>query len=85
MKTNWALQDAKNHFSRVVDQALHEGPQTVTRHGRECVVVISTQTYHDNNRRKKQGTLTDFFKKSPLCGVYLNTERFPDLPREVSL
>ena len=41
MGARWPLQKAKNEFSRVVDLALSEGPQTVTRHG-ELVVVISS-------------------------------------------
>lgn len=80
MKTVWALQDAKNKFSQVVDLALKEGPQTVTRHGRECVTIVSTQAY-----KKKEGSLSYFFKKSPLCGIELDTSRSEDLPREVSL
>ena len=39
MSARWPLQKAKNEFSRVVDRALSEGPQTVTRHGRPVVVV----------------------------------------------
>jgi prevent-host-death family protein len=82
MKTVWALQDAKNKFSQVVDQALKEGPQTVTRHGRECVMIVSTKAY---KKQKKQGSLSEFFQRSPLSGVELDTLRSGDLPREVSL
>ncbi|WPD23189.1 MAG: type II toxin-antitoxin system prevent-host-death family antitoxin [Candidatus Electrothrix scaldis] len=32
---HWQLQDAKNRFSRLVEQAQHNGPQIVTKHGRE--------------------------------------------------
>ena len=39
MSAHWPLQKAKNEFSRVVDRALSEGPQTVTRHGKPVVVV----------------------------------------------
>ena len=39
MNARWPLQKAKNEFSRVVDRALNEGPQTVTRHGKPVVVV----------------------------------------------
>ena len=39
MSARWPLQKAKNEFSRVVDRALSEGPQTVTRHGKPVVVV----------------------------------------------
>jgi antitoxin Phd len=39
MSAHWPLQKAKNEFSRVVDCALTEGPQTVTRHGKPVVVI----------------------------------------------
>ncbi len=33
-KGNWQLQEAKNRFSEVVELAMKEGAQTVTKHGR---------------------------------------------------
>jgi antitoxin Phd len=83
MKSVWALQDAKNGFSRVVNHALNDGPQTVTRHGQECVVILSSEEYR--RMFKKKGRLIDFFRKSPLTGVDLHVDRSKDLPREVSL
>lgn len=41
----WQLQDAKNRFSKVVEMARTEGPQTVTVRGRRAVVVLSAQDY----------------------------------------
>ena len=41
----WPLQDAKSRFSEVVDLTLREGPQWVTRRGREAVVILSAQDY----------------------------------------
>jgi prevent-host-death family protein len=41
----WHLQDAKNHFSKVVQKALHEGPQTVTLRGERAAVVLSAADY----------------------------------------
>ena len=35
----WKLADAKNKFSKVVDMALEEGPQKVTRRDQAVVVV----------------------------------------------
>jgi antitoxin Phd len=37
----WQLQSARSHFSEVVEAALKEGPQRVTRRGRDAVVVVS--------------------------------------------
>ncbi|GGA98540.1 antitoxin [Brucella endophytica] len=41
----WHLQDAKNHFSKVVQKALNEGPQTVTLRGERAAVVLSAADY----------------------------------------
>lgn len=43
----WPLQDAKQNFSRVVALAAEEGPQVVTRHGREVAVVMSSDHYRE--------------------------------------
>ena len=42
----WELQEAKSRFSEVVDLTLTEGPQLVTRHGAEAVVVLAAEDYH---------------------------------------
>lgn len=41
----WQLADAKNKLSDLVARALSEGPQIITRRGREVVVVLSLQEY----------------------------------------
>jgi prevent-host-death family protein len=41
----WSLQDAKNHFSEVVQRARREGPQTVTLRGERAAVVLSAADY----------------------------------------
>lgn len=79
----WQLQEAKNRFSEVVKKALTEGPQTVTRHGEEIVVILSKTEY--NRLKKSQSGLVEFFRQSPLVGVHLNLERDPSLPRDVDL
>lgn len=45
MKVEWKLQDAKSRFSELVRRAEEEGPQTVTRHGEEVVVVVPVEEY----------------------------------------
>jgi prevent-host-death family protein len=42
---NWHLQDAKNNFSKVVQRAISDGPQTVTLRGRRAAVVLSAEDY----------------------------------------
>ena len=41
----WALQDAKNRFSELVQRAKREGPQTVTLRGERAAVVLSADSY----------------------------------------
>ena len=45
MNRVWQLQDAKNKLSEVVDEAMQNGPQLITRRGIEAVVVISFADY----------------------------------------
>lgn len=41
----WKLEDAKARFSEVVRLAREKGPQRVTVHGRDAVVVLSASEY----------------------------------------
>jgi prevent-host-death family protein len=52
---HWQLQEAKQRFSEVVRSAQSEGPQFVTRHGREVAVVLDIAEY-----RRLKGGLPDF-------------------------
>jgi prevent-host-death family protein len=83
MKASWPLQDAKNRFSEVVEHALHDGPQLVTRRGRETVVIVSMKDYRRLVRTEK--TLVDFFRASPLTGVEIDLTRAGDRGRSVDL
>ena len=76
----WQLQDAKNKFSELVDEALTHGPQVVTRHGVETVVVVSYNDYR--KRRIEQKKLSQFFQESPLVDVEIDLERDRSLPRD---
>jgi prevent-host-death family protein len=49
----WLLQDAKARFSELVRLVRSEGPQRVTVHGRDEVVVISAEEF-----RRLKGDLT---------------------------
>ena len=42
----WQLQDAKSKFSKLVDAAMHNQPQIVTKHGEQAVVIISVEEYN---------------------------------------
>lgn len=41
----WSLQDAKNQFSKVVQNAREHGPQTVTLRGERAAIVLSARDY----------------------------------------
>jgi prevent-host-death family protein len=79
----WALKDARAHFSDLVDKALTEGPQIVTRHGKQAVVVVAVEEWERRNRRR--GDLVEFFAGSPLRAAGLRIERTVDDPREIDL
>jgi len=41
----WQVRDAKTRLSEVIERACAEGPQTITRHGKERAVVPSIEDY----------------------------------------
>lgn len=41
----WSVQQAKDHFSEMVDAARQGEPQTITRHGKAAVVVMAAEDY----------------------------------------
>ena len=49
----WQLQEAKNRLSEVVNLALKEGPQTITRHGKPAVVVVAAGQYDRETRHER--------------------------------
>ena len=79
----WAVAEAKARFSEVIDRALADGPQTITRKGKEAVVVVSAEEWQRKTTRK--GNLAEFFAASPLRGTKLRITRTKDGPREIGL
>ena len=79
----WQLQEAKNRLSQVVDQALHDGPQTITLRGKPSAVVVSFEEYRKLTMPRTG--LSQFFRQSPLCEVDLDLVRSADISREVEL
>ncbi|RRR78125.1 MAG: type II toxin-antitoxin system Phd/YefM family antitoxin [Candidatus Viridilinea halotolerans] len=63
----WQLQEAKNKFSEVVEEALRNGPQVVTRRGIETAIVLSFEDYQ--KLLLNQQRLSIFFQQSPLADV----------------
>lgn len=62
---NWHLQDAKNNFSKVVQKARTEGPQTVTLRGKPAAVVVSAEEYERLAGKNKKKTIVDYLLNGP--------------------
>ncbi|HEX6101167.1 MAG TPA: type II toxin-antitoxin system prevent-host-death family antitoxin [Thermoanaerobaculia bacterium] len=71
---SWALQDAKARFSEVVRKAKIEGPQHITVHGREEVVVVSVEEYRRVKGERTGQALVDLLRDSPLRDVAIEHE-----------
>lgn len=84
--SNWQLQTAKARFSEVFRKARSEGPQYVTRGGKEAVVILPAEEFERLNAVGRQPTsLVQFFRESPLVGVELDLQRPKDLGRDTDL
>ena len=81
MTSPWQLQEAKNRFSKVVEDALREGPQTVTRRGEPVVVVVSVDTWRE--LMESRPGLKEYLRAGSLEGLELSRES--EERREVSL
>jgi prevent-host-death family protein len=79
----WSVAAAKAKFSEVIDRALSEGPQTITRNGRSAVVVVAADEWE--RKTKRSGNLAEFFARSPLRGSRLRLDRMRDGPRDLDL
>ncbi len=66
-KSEWQLQEAKNSLSEVVNRALTEGVQTITRHGKPVVVVLSEAEFLKLAPKKKERTGADLVKLLQAC------------------
>jgi antitoxin Phd len=85
-KSRWQLQTAKARFSEVFRRARTEGPQLITRQGKEAVVMISDERYSELVGRSHQPkNLLAFFRESPLVGVDLDLAREKDAERDLEL
>jgi prevent-host-death family protein len=79
----WTVAAAKAKFSEVVEKAHSQGPQTVTRHGRSAVVIVSAEEWA--RKTKRTGNLAEFFAGSPLRGSGLKVKRVAAAPRKLDL
>ena len=79
----WTVAEAKARFSEVLERAVRNGPQTVTRHGRAAAVIVAPEEW--DRKTKRTGNLAEFFAESPLRDSGLRIERKRDRPRRTEL
>jgi prevent-host-death family protein len=79
----WSVVDAKARLSELLDQAISDGPQAITRRGREIAVVVSAEEWRKKTSRV--GRLAEFLAGSPLRGSGLDVTRVDFRARDVSL
>jgi prevent-host-death family protein len=79
----WPVTQAKARLSKVIERAAKEGPQVITRNGREVAVVASREEW--DRKTKRNGSLAEFLAASPLRGAEIDLERVKDGPREIGL
>ena len=79
----WPVATAKAQFSQLLEQAKSHGPQTVTRHGRPAIVVVSVQDWEAKAKRSQ--SLTEFLMHSPLRGSGLEARRLRGKWRKAKL
>ena len=78
----WQVQEAKAHFSEVMEKAEQEGPQIITRHGAERAVVLSIADYRALTAKKPD--FITFLLSGPKFDD-LEIERDKDTGRDVDL
>ncbi|KAF3891201.1 type II toxin-antitoxin system Phd/YefM family antitoxin [Tolypothrix bouteillei VB521301] len=80
MMKQWQLQEAKNKLSEVIEEAIHQGPQVITKRGVEVAIVLSYREYQ--KMLSAQQKLSTFFQTSPLAEVELDLSRDKSDARE---
>lgn len=82
----WQVQSAKARFSEVFRRARSEGPQRITRQGKEGVVMIAEEQYDQLVGKSRQPVnIVDFFRQSPLMGLKLDLKRDRSPARKIDL
>jgi prevent-host-death family protein len=81
----WLLQDAKARFSELVRKVRSEGPQHVTVHGRDEVVVISVEEFRRLQGQRTGADLIAAMQASPRPDIELVRPGVPMAVRPVEL
>ena len=83
--SHWVLADAKAKFSQLVRQVRSEGPQHVTVHGRDEVVVIAVEEFRRLKGASSGQALVDALQASPHRGIDIASKSSPMPVRNVKL
>lgn len=79
----WSVADAKAHLSELLEHVINNGPQAITRRGKEIAVVVSIDEWHRKTNRS--GSLAEFLAASPLRNSDLEVNRIDIPTRDVAL
>jgi prevent-host-death family protein len=82
---SWLLQDAKARFSELVRRVRSEGPQRVTVHGRDEVVVMSAEEFRRLKGELTGAALIAAMQASPHRDVDIEPKRMTMNVRDVPL
>lgn len=80
---SWTVANAKARLSEVLEKAAAQGPQIITRNGKQTAVVVGIEEWERRTRRK--GSLAEFLYNSPLRGADIDLERIREEPRDIEL
>jgi len=82
---HWLLRDAKARFSELVRRVRSEGPQHVTVHGRDEVVVVSAEEFRRLKGERSGDALIAVMQASPYRDIDIEPQRAPMPVRGVDL
>ena len=82
---HWLLQDAKARFSELVRKVRSEGPQHVTVHGRDEVVVVAAEEFRRLKGSHSGQSLIDAIQSSPYREIEIQPQRTTPPVRDVAL
>jgi prevent-host-death family protein len=85
LRGRWRLQDAKARFSELARLAHSEGPQHVTLHGRDAVVVIDADEFLRLKGERSGQLLVDALQASPHRDIEIEPRRSVMPVRRIAL
>jgi len=84
-RSRWRLQDAKARFSELVRMAHSDGPQHVTLHGRDAVVVVDADEFNRMKGARTGELLIEALQASPHRQIEIEPRRSAMPVRAVKL